>query len=1270
MSNLLQGQGVDASNCVAGQGGGGTTATATQEIKQHFVTREGYYKNQQSHEYSRPQSHNNLQRNSHNNILNSGAIGGGAINNQSSPCSSNQNQQSTLPVKISMVHVLRDPGTTFDEKTFPDRILFNIGRETFFYAFSIWQLPDLNHPLDRQVHKAQVSCHDINNSTQSAQGCSLLIGFVNGSFQTSDQRKESHIYNEDRLLDKGRVTCVKWLPGSNNQFLVGFSSGQLFQFDESLPWIAAPPSYQVHKHGEGFAVYTCKSRSARNPAYRWIIGEGSLNAIAFSPCGRYLATVSHDGGLRVFLFDTNELQGSAKSYFGGLLCLCWSPDSKFICCAGEDDLVHLFSMESKKIVARGRGHRSWVTAVSFDSVTSCLAPETTPAPAAGYNGMSPPPPPPLPPSRITTYRFASVGQDTQICLWEMAEDICKQTLRMRAGSLMPTLSLSPISNAAPPIPVPPLAVKGIQGNVKKGIGLIGSRVASAGGGGAKNNLVASTDAAMAAKLVLGSSLCPKLDDVPILEPLVCKRIAPERLNDIFFHQDCILISTQEGIIMTWSRPDTAPSMQPVSRWFKKNTEEKSQSQSVNLINGSGTPAAAAAVSRDNSSGTIINQSQTPLAVDLQLEQQQQGLTTFPPPASSTSNSAPGVPLQSAVPLSLNKNTNNSSAHGANSSSTLLSFARNVPPTSASVPDKMLQGVGALTEEPTGRMRSYSSVSSHTDRQIETLPKLKETSDVHEREELFCRKIRQCSVIFDFTDPLSDIQYKEIKKNALQEMLDFLTNNRNVLTEAVYAEMFAMVAANLFRTLPPSTNPIGAEFDPEEDEPTLEASWPHLQLVYQLFLRFLEAGDFQPNLAKKYLDHLFISKLLDLFDSEDPRERDLLKTILHRIYGKFLMLRAFIRKQINHAFYRFIYETGRYNGVGELLEILGSIINGFALPLKEEHKTFLSKVLLPLHKVQSLSVFHPCLAYCVVQFLEKDSTLTQQVVKGLLKFWPRTDSTKEIMFLNELEEILDVIEPAEFQKIMIPLFQQLGRCISCSHFQVAERALFYWNNDYIHTLMRDNAQIILPIIFPSLYRNSKRHWNKTIHGLIYNALKLFMEMNQKLFDDCFKQYKITESMKKEKKKERVAAWTKIHRKASCNPAFAQLAKDFGLDVGLSTEDWIYCGSDNDLSGSWDDGEQGDSNERGRKEKDTVSGVTEAFKQNLRLEEQKNPRRSDRPLIRRKSELPHDETTARMIEDHRKAEHDLDTNLALGQASHHHPKSTSSHTENSITSNDLT
>lgn len=35
----------------------------------------------------------------------------------------------------------------------------------------------------------------------------------------------------------------------------------------------------------------------------------------------------------------------------------------------------------------------------------------------------------------------------------------------------------------------------------------------------------------------------------------------------------------------------------------------------------------------------------------------------------------------------------------------------------------------------------------------------------------------------------------------------------------------------------------------------------------------------------------------------------------------------------------------------------SIINGFALPLKAEHKQFLVKVLIPLHTVRSLSLFH-------------------------------------------------------------------------------------------------------------------------------------------------------------------------------------------------------------------------------------------------------------------------------------------------------------------------
>ena len=73
-------------------------------------------------------------------------------------------------------------------------------------------------------------------------------------------------------------------------------------------------------------------------------------------------------------------------------------------------------------------------------------------------------------------------------------------------------------------------------------------------------------------------------------------------------------------------------------------------------------------------------------------------------------------------------------------------------------------------------------------------------------------------------------------------------------------------------------------------------------------------------------------------------------------------------------------------------------------------------------------------------------------------------------------------------------------------QVAERALYYWNNEYIMSLIEENSNVVLPIMFPSLYRISKEHWNQTIVALVYSVLKTFMELNNKLFDELTANYK--------------------------------------------------------------------------------------------------------------------------------------------------------------------
>ena len=132
---------------------------------------------------------------------------------------------------------------------------------------------------------------------------------------------------------------------------------------------------------------------------------------------------------------------------------------------------------------------------------------------------------------------------------------------------------------------------------------------------------------------------------------------------------------------------------------------------------------------------------------------------------------------------------------------------------------------------------------------------------------------------------------------------------------------------------------GDNFDPEEEEPTLEPSWPHLQIVYEFLLRYVVSNEVDAKVGKKYIDNTFVLKLLELFDSGGSRERDYLKTILHRIYGKFMVHRPFIRKAINNIFFRFIYETERHNGIVSFLRSSAASSMVFALPLKEEHKIF-------------------------------------------------------------------------------------------------------------------------------------------------------------------------------------------------------------------------------------------------------------------------------------------------------------------------------------------
>ena len=283
-------------------------------------------------------------------------------------------------------------------------------------------------------------------------------------------------------IDSTRVTCVKWVPGSENTFVSSHRSGNLYVWSsENTSKTTGQQNYSPHKVIQDATIHTVKPKNKASVIYRWAVGHGAINSFSFSPDLTHIAIASQDGFLRVYDFHKQELYGRMRSYFGGLLSVCWSPDGRYAVTGGEDDLVNVWSFEHRKVVARGEGHKSYVSVVAFDPYTTVIpnagfsassrlsvcssedGTSTTPGAQASVGA----PKAPIDPSstasspylgrlasesaadldRVTVaYRLGSIGQDTQLCLWDLSGDALKLRRQFsRSRSRMSRQASRPVS---------------------------------------------------------------------------------------------------------------------------------------------------------------------------------------------------------------------------------------------------------------------------------------------------------------------------------------------------------------------------------------------------------------------------------------------------------------------------------------------------------------------------------------------------------------------------------------------------------------------------------------------------------------------------------------------------------------------------------------------------------------------------------------------------------------------------------------------------------
>ncbi|KAI3390066.1 hypothetical protein SNEBB_005747 [Seison nebaliae] len=389
-------------------------------------------------------------------------------------------------------------------------------------------------------------------------------------------------------------------------------------------------------------------------------------------------------------------------------------------------------------------------------------------------------------------------------------------------------------------------------------------------------------------------------------------------------------------------------------------------------------------------------------------------------------------------------------------------------------------------------------------------------------------LQTCQTTIEYQHFMNETVECLTKRTILNGLLDLISLRVDVFDE-LYEEMFELVKVNIIRHILPidhqivmevksltnlncegfndaSNNelnkpaPIYRSDNDFDEEPCYEAAWSHLSLIYDLFVRFIRSDEFDVDKAEEFIDENFVRNLIYLLDTGESRERIYLKTIIHHIYTKYVALRHYMRSQFSDILLAFIYENERFNGISEILELLASIILGFILPLKEEHLKTLKKVLVPLHKVHSMSRFSTNLSNCMVQYVKKENDLISVILKGLVDYWPLQSSTKEVLFIKEMEELIQLIPLTIFED-NIPLIMKIVKNgLNSSNYQVTESTLYLWSNLTILSYFNESAENVLDSVLLPLSKITREHWHQTIVRIAIALLTFYVKTYPKIFQE--------------------------------------------------------------------------------------------------------------------------------------------------------------------------
>mmetsp|Transcript_19632 Transcript_19632/g.54741 ORF Transcript_19632/g.54741 Transcript_19632/m.54741 type:complete len:493 (+) Transcript_19632:188-1666(+) len=384
---------------------------------------------------------------------------------------------------------------------------------------------------------ALISCHDFLPGAKD--GVDTLVGMSDGQvFMLSLRAQLQAPMNSkvalaamllpDASVEGARCCGVLWLPHTNGHFLAAYTTGTILIYKKSA----------VVNEGTSKFSLSISSHASKPPAPTSTItvSGGGINDVAVCPAPTgFIAAACRDGAVRIMSASSGQVIGGFHSYYGAMLCCCFSHDGRYLAAGGEDDLVSVYSMAERAPVAHCQGHQSWVSRVRFDPWLEVAPPSVTGLAGshAGQNTAS---------EDAQIYRVASVGQDARLCIWDvqmvptegevMATPVAGTGMRKSAsvqklemgrkasGDLLMMLQQQPVIPAAAP--------------------------------SHQRKPSASTSKPTATK----GTVLPSMSyfDMNIVLPICEHRLHVEPISDVQFTESLLLTADHSGQIRTWARP--------------------------------------------------------------------------------------------------------------------------------------------------------------------------------------------------------------------------------------------------------------------------------------------------------------------------------------------------------------------------------------------------------------------------------------------------------------------------------------------------------------------------------------------------------------------------------------------------------------------------------------------------------------------------------------------------------------------------------------------